>query len=172
MLIQLNTTISSLSYETMSSQISQTDAIESGKILEFDLYKIGYKVQTEKIKIADSTTIKFLSDIDNDNTLDSIRYFVGNKYDMSNTPNPNDIPFYRKVNNNQPEMIGAATEFNLAYFDSSGMQLNYGSLSNVAGRKKIRSIRTLIRFEAAEPQDSVYQGVDFLRIIRPKNLNF
>jgi len=172
MMIQLNTTISSLSFETQSSQISQIDAIESGKILEFDLYKIGYKVQTEKIKIADSTTIKFLSDIDNDNTIDSIRYFTGNKSDLPNSPNPNDKPVYRKFNNNQPEMIGAATEFNFAYFDSSGTQLNYSSLSNVSGRKKIKSIRALIRFETAEPHNSVYQGVDFLRIIRPENLNF
>lgn len=171
MIIKLNTDISAYSYEMQSQQRSQTDAIETVKILEFDLYKIGYKVTGEKIKMADSTAIKYFTDIDNNGVIDSIKYYIGNESDLPNSSNPNDKPFYRKRNNNQAEIIGTVTTFNLGYFDSTGTQLSYSNLSNSSEREKIRSIRALFSFEANEPHNSVYQGVNFLRIISPKNLD-
>ena len=171
MIIKLSTDISASSYEMQSHQISQENAIETVKTLEFDLYKVGYKVTGEKIKIADSTTIKYFADIDNNDVIDSIKYYIGNESDLPNTTNPNDKPFYRKRNNNQAEMIGTVTTFNFAYFDSTGALLSYSDLANASEREKIRSIRALIGFEANEPYESVYQGVDFLRRISPKNLD-
>lgn len=170
MINKLNTDISVSSYEMQSHQISQTNAIETVKILEFDLYKIGYKVTGEKIKIADSTTITYFTDIDNNDVIDSLKYYIGNESELPSTLNPNDKPFYRKRNNNQAEIIGTVTTFNFEYFDSTGTQLSYNNLLNASEREKIRSIRALIGFEANDPYNSVYQGVDFLRIIRPKNL--
>ena len=171
MIIKLSTDISASSYEMQSHQISQENAIETVKTLEFDLYKVGYKVTGEKIKIADSTTIKYFADIDNNDVVDSIKYYIGNESDLPNTTNPNDKPFYRKRNNNPAEMIGTLTTFNFAYFDSTGAQLSYSDLANASEREKIRSIRALIGFETNEPYESVYQGVDFLRRISPKNLD-
>lgn len=171
MIIKLSTDISASSYEMQSHQISQENAIETVKVLEFDLYKVGYKVAGEKIKIADSTTVKFLADIDNNDVIDSIKYYIGTESDLANTTNPNDKPLYRKRNNNQAEMIGTVTTFNLEYFDSTDTQLSYSNLLNASERAKIRSIRALIGFEANEPHNSVYQGVDFLRRISPKNLD-
>lgn len=171
MMIHFNENVSSANFEILNSNISQEDAIETGKILEFDLYKIGFKATGEKIQLADSLEIIFFSDFNNDDVLDSIRYYVGNTSELSHTSNPDDRPLYRKVNTNTVNAIGAVTDFNFAYFDSSGSQISYPSLSNSAVREKIKSIRILIGIEAAEPVNSVYHGVDFFRIIRPKNLN-
>lgn len=172
MMVELNTNISASSFEMLSGQMAQANAVQSGEVLEYDLYKIGYRATGEKIVIADSTTIKFLSDIDNNSAMDSVRYYLGNKSELPYTTNPNDMPLYRKLNNNNAEMIGTTTSFSLTYFDSSGAQLKYQDLKNSTERRKIRSIKTSILFEATEPHNSAYQAVDFSRVIRPKNLNY
>jgi hypothetical protein len=170
MMIHFNTNVSSANFEILNSNISQEDAIETGKVLEFDLYKIGFKVTGEKIQIADSLEIKYFADFNNDDVIDSIRYYVGNTSELNHTSNPDDRPLYRKVNANPANAIGAATDFNFAYLDSTGSQISYASLSNASVREKIKSLRILVGIEAAEPVNSVYHGVDFFRIIRPKNL--
>lgn len=171
MMLQFNMNLSTSSAEMLSSQIVQANGIETGKVLEYDLYKIGYKVTGEKIQIADSTVIRYLTDIDNNDVIDSVRYYVTDSTSLANTTNPRDMLLYRKLNTNTPEIVGAVTSFNLSYFDSTGAELSYINLQNSATRERIKSIRVVASFEAEEQFNSIYQGIDYFRIIRPKNLN-
>jgi hypothetical protein len=171
LLIRFNGDMATNSYEMVSGQQSHQNAIATIRILDSDLYRIGHKVSGEKIKTADSTTLKYYSDLDNNGVVDSLLYYTGQVTALNSTTNPKDKPIYRKLNTNQPELIGAVIRFRLTYFDSTGTQLTYTNLTNATEREKIKTIRMQIGFESDTPQDSVYQGVDLIRTIRPKNLN-
>ena len=65
---------------------SQTEIIQLGRIIEFDLNKIGYDVPTatRKIVTADTARLKFKVNLwDVPGKIDSVEYILG---DMSRTP--------------------------------------------------------------------------------------
>ena len=84
-----NTASSSVILFTTIEQRKITDASE---LIEYDFYKIGYRIPDEKIFVADSNEIKFYSDIDDNNVVDTIHYYVGNTSDLSYTSNPKNKP--------------------------------------------------------------------------------
>ena len=69
-------------------------------ILEYDFSKIGYRVPpgTAAITALSDTTIAFIGDVDNDNSVDSVSYYLGPKSEPSESENPNDRYLYRKIN--------------------------------------------------------------------------
>jgi len=168
--IGINLRISMSSSETLNSTLTQRDAVESSQILEYDFYKIGYRIPGEKIAIADSTTIKYYADVNDDGTADTISYYVGTTAEMSSTMNPNDKPLYRIQNSEPPYISSVVTEFRLAYLDSAGNQFSYDSLNNAAQRARIRGIETTVEFESGYPIDGAYQAVQLVRSISPRNL--
>ena len=168
MIVNFNIQLNTFSSGMLSSSITQGDAVVSGQILEYDLYKIGYKVVSAKIKSADSSSITYYTDLQNTGTVDSVTYYTGNINALSSTTNPNDKPLYRKQNTQSPIKIADVTGFNISYFDSSGTKIAFPSTPQL--RSKIRTLNVAIRFEAQEPTDGFYQGVDWERTIRPKNL--
>lgn len=95
-------------------------------IMETDFRKIGYckdwtKIPdpSQSIRIADSTRLRFLTDVDNDGTLDSITYSLGPTSELATTPNPSDRYLYRQVNNGAPfPMNLGITQFSLRYYDT------------------------------------------------------
>ena len=48
--------------------IEQSKVTDASELVEYDIYKIDYRIPDEKIAIADSNVIKFYADI-NDNDL-------------------------------------------------------------------------------------------------------
>jgi len=103
------------------------------KILEEDFRKIGYCADWKKIPdpsksilLADSTRIKFLTDIENDGNVDTIDYKLGPTTDLTNTPNPRDRLLYRVVNRvvKQEANLGI-TQFKLLYYDALGDTLDF-----------------------------------------------
>ena len=107
----------------------------TARVLENDFRKIGYCADWKKIPdpsksilLADSTKIKFLTDIPENGTgsVDSIYYYLGPTSELTQTPNPRDRFLYRVVNNESPKGINlGVTQFKLFYFDALGDTLDF-----------------------------------------------
>ena len=128
-------------YNNNSDLITQQNLSTVVLLLENDFRKIGYMGDwtkagqidpTKAILYADSTSIKFMGDIDNNGVMDTVYYYVGPTSELSGTPNPNDRILYRSVtstnsSNNPLTKSGnmGITQFSLAYFDDFGNQLSF-----------------------------------------------
>ena len=168
MLVNFNVQLNTFSSDMLSGNITQGDAIVSGQIIEYDLYKIGYKANGNKITYADSIRITYNTDLQNKGVVDSVTYRIGTTNDLSSTSNPDDRPLLRIQDNQSPIRIAAVSDFKIEYYDSIGTEIT--TLSSQAKRDEVRTLKISIRFEAPEAIDGYYQGVDWERIIRPKNL--
>ena len=163
-----NTASSSVILFTTIEQRKITDASE---LIQYDFYKIGYRIPDEKISVADSNEIKFYTDIDNNNEIDSVHYFVGNTTDLSYTSNPNDKPLYRQRNNHDSLLTEIpVVDFNLSYYDSLGNSLDYSALTNSAVRDLIKSIKIKITVESDELYADEYRASEWKKKISPKNI--
>jgi hypothetical protein len=94
-------------------------------IVEYDFRKIGYCANrnnlpnpSKSIPYADTSSIKFYTDIDGDGNVDSIHYYLGPTSELTGTPNPRDRLLYRVVNNETPVSSNLGiTQFYIRYFD-------------------------------------------------------
>ena len=170
MLMQVNLQISSFSTEVNQTMFTQSAAYSSAQILENDFYKIGYRISGDKVKLADSTKIKYYVDLNNDGAADSIYYYPGTTSELSTSPNPNDKPIYRVENSGSPNIASIATDFKITYYDAMNNQLSYASLTSSTERNKIMNIQIYLKFESDYMVDSVYQGIEWQKTVRPKNL--
>lgn len=125
----------------LSIQQNLTTLVE---MIEYDFRKIGYFVNPDStidprtgmlginpsnsIISADSISIKYYTDIFipfveayQIGDVDSVRYYLSNTSECSETPNPRDRILYRVVNNEMavPSNLGV-TQFHLIYFDILG----------------------------------------------------
>jgi hypothetical protein len=110
--------------------LCQQNLVELTKLLEYDFRKIGYCKEPDRlpnptlaILLADSTRIKFLTDLDLDGTgpdgfPDSLYYYLGAPGGMMN--NANTCILYRVVNNLPAygSNLGV-TSFKLTYYDQN-----------------------------------------------------
>ena len=168
-LFRLNTSATSNLYNNTSEANVQSAMISVGTVLENDFRKIGYckdwtKIPdpTKAILFADTSSIKFLTDINNDGTVDTIDYYLGPTSELLNTPNPRDRLLYRVVNNEAPKSSNVGiTEFKLIYFDSFGNVLT----TPVNPPGQIQKMQIDLRVENPEPIDSTYV-VAFWRQLR------
>ena len=120
-------------YKGSGDLVAQQNLSSIIQVLEYDLRKIGYCADWKKIPapnqsilLADSTKLKFLTDVDEDGDMDSIFYYLGPTSELSSTPNPRDRFLYRVTNNEAPVGVNLGViQFNLAYFNSLGNQLDF-----------------------------------------------
>ena len=95
------------------------------ELVEQDLRRVGLALEDPRsgIESADSTSITFLGDLDNDGAPDRIRYELGSRDEASNTSNPHDRILYRLVNG-EPRRDTAlgVTRFRLTFRSSSGSE--------------------------------------------------
>jgi hypothetical protein len=111
----------------------QENLVEVTKLLEYDFRKIGYCKEpnklpdpTKAIVLADSTRIRFFSDVDltgsgPDGILDSVYYYLGPTSELASTNNPRDRLLYRVVNTQPAKGANlGVTSFKLLYFDGQG----------------------------------------------------
>ena len=151
--------------------IEQQKITDVSELIEYDIYKIGYRIPDEKIAIADSNEIKFYTDINNDDVVDSVHYYLGETTDLSSTTNPNDRPLHRQRNDQESlHSQIPVVDFQLSYFDSIGNSLDYSSLTSSAGRDLIKSIKIKISVESDEMYDEKYRTSEWKKKISPKNL--
>ena len=168
-LYRTNASATENTYNNGSDLIVQEDITTIVQILENDFRKIGYcedwtKIPdpTKSIIYADSSSIKFLTDTQNNGTVDTLYYYLGPTSDLPNTPNPNDRILYRQVDDNPPQGISlGVTEFNMLYFGALGDTLGFPIVTTGA----ISSMQITIRVENSESYN--YKYVDaFWRQIR------
>jgi len=136
----------------------QQNLVEITKLLEYDFRKIGYCKEpnlipdpTKAILLADSTRIKFLTDVDltgtgPDGNIDSVYYYLGPTSELASTTNPRDRMLYRVVNAAAPKGANlGVTSFILKYFDGQGNAI--GSPVTGANLQKIQTIQISIIVE-------------------------
>jgi hypothetical protein len=167
--VNINTTTSSSAL--LFTTIEQRKITAATELIQYDFYKLGYRISDEKISVADSNEIKFFTDIDNNDVVDTIHYYVGETTDLSYTTNPNDKPLYRQ-RNWQDSLLAEipVVDFNLSYYDSIGNSLDYSSLTSAAGRDLIKSIKIKITVESDEMYADEYRTSEWKKKISPKNL--
>ena len=168
-LLAVNINNSASSSVILFTTLEQQKVTDVSELIEYDFYKLGYRIADEKIAIADSNEIKFYTDIDNNEFADSIHYYLGETTDLSYTSNPKDKPLYRKRNDSLVTEM-PVVDFNLSYFDSIGNTLDYASLTSSAGRELIKSIKIKITVESDEMYDDHYRTSEWKKKISPKNL--
>ncbi len=168
-LYRTNASATENTYNNGSDLIVQEDITTIVEILENDFRKIGYcedwtKIPdpTKSIIYADTSSIKFLTDTQNDGTVDTLYYYLGPTSDLPNTPNPNDRILYRQVDNNPPQGISlGVTEFNMLYFGALGDTLSFP----IATPGAIASMQITIRVENSAAYNNKYEDA-FWRQIR------
>jgi hypothetical protein len=139
------------------------------QILENDFRKIGYCADwnnfpdpSKAIVFADTSNIIYLTDIDLDSDMDSIRYYLGPTSELSSTPNPRDRLLYRVLNHESPLASNlGVTQFKMVYFDALGDTI-YPPIT-VAG--SITSIEINLSVESVAAYDQKYSSA-FWRQIR------
>ena len=168
-LFRLNTSATSNLYNNTSEANVQSAMISVGSVLENDFRKIGYCKDWTKIPdpskailYADTSSIKFLTDINNNGIVDTLYYYVGPTSELLNTPNPRDRLLYRVINNAPPKSSNVGvTKFKITYFDSFGNILT----TPVNPPGQIQKMQIDLQVENPEPIDSTYV-VAFWRQLR------
>lgn len=130
------------------------------QVIENDFSKIGYcKGQfidfSKAIVLADTSRIKFLSDIDKDGLYDSVYYNLGPTTDLSNTTNPRDRILYRtSYDTTNPGIYKypGITIFKLAFYDTSGNLMS----CPVTKPNIIEKVQISIKMESAEAYNGNY----------------
>lgn len=169
-LFRLNASATSNLYNNNSEANVQSAMISVAAVLEDDFRKIGYckdwtKIPdpTKSILMANTSSIKFLTDVNNDGIVDTLYYYVGPTSELSNTPNPRDRLLYRVVNSETPKSSNVGiTEFKITYFDTFG---NIITSLPVSPTSKIQKMQIDFQVENPEPIDTTYV-VAFWRQLR------
>lgn len=164
LVLSVNGNVSQMATEEQMRLMVQENITELAEEIEYDFRKIAYRFSTPSSAIisADSVSIKFWCDIDNDGVQDSVRYWLGPTSGTPGTPNPRDRILYRKVNN---QTIGGAlgvVDFRLTYFNSSGAQ--------TANLTQVKSILFSLTVESPFPIDTTYTQSSWSALVRPRNL--
>lgn len=129
----------------------QENLVAVTQLLEYDFRKIGFCKEpnnltdpTRAILLADTSRIKFLTDIDRDGTgpdgvLDTMFYFLGDTSQLSQTPNPRDRYLYRQVMGEDAKSANlGVTSFSMRYFDRMGVPI-----PTPVGATELQKIQTI-----------------------------
>lgn len=127
-MLKLNGNAAQNVYMNSGEVVCQQNLVNEAQILETDFRRIGYSSdytniqdQTKSILLADTSSIKFIADIDQNGKMDTIYYYIGPATELNVTANPRDKILYRIVNGITPTGSDAGiTRFYLVYFDYNG----------------------------------------------------
>jgi hypothetical protein len=118
-----NDAVRELYIDTLDNAV-YTELDAAGEIIEYDFSRIGLGVNDPNDDVltqADSTDLRYVMDVNGDNTFETMRYYLSGVSAAASTPNPNDRYLYRVVNGGANEAIcGGVTDFKITYFDVSG----------------------------------------------------
>jgi hypothetical protein len=168
-LFQINSTAVENNYTGSGELTAQQNLSTIVQVLEHDFRKIGYcadwnkiPVPTKAILSADSTSIKYLTDVDSDGNVDSMYYYLGPTSELLSTSNPRDRILYRVVNNEAPIGVNlGVTQFNLCFFDVLGNLINFP----IAVTGEIYTMQIDLTVEDVDAYDEKYSTA-FWRQIR------
>lgn len=170
-----NSRFADFSEEFISTQSAQSEISNVSEIIEHDLYKIGYKVTTDKILNAKGTQLTYLTDNLDDGKIDTIDYYylsAQNYLSVAEQKISTDKILFRKVNLDSASTLSRIKDLLFVYYDSAGTVLTYADLLNGASeRNKIKSIGVSIEIAFTELTDTSNNHVSkFNERIYPRNL--
>jgi hypothetical protein len=156
-------------YRGTGNLIAQTNLATIVRILETDFRKIGYcadwkqiPVPTSAILFADSTSLRYLTDVDKNGSVDTMYYYFDAATDIPGTTNPRDRFLYRVVNSETPIGVNlGVTQFKMEYFNALGTKLNFP----ISDPREIYTMQIDISVEDMDAYDQKYQTI-FWRQIR------
>lgn len=169
---RVQTNLNTAMYANSFTQVTQHNAVELARQLEFDFTRIGFKVPTNKVTLADSTRIKFRSDFSNNGTISDIEYRIGTTNDADETPNPLDFPLYRKDQNGEIEQLWGTTYFRIDYYNMEYQKLATPVVAD--SLPKIYAIWLNFVMEGREPAgsaiDTTYYSITWQKLVYPRNM--
>lgn len=165
----LHFSLSAKATDNLYSTNLEYNIVAVAETFENDLYKAGYRVTGDKIIIADSSEIKFLTDINNDGNVDSLYYRVGNVSELDSTENKNDRILYRTLNN-VTNVLDYVTGLKISYYDSCFTQIDYANLSNANWKSAIRGIKIELFKETEDKINGKFIKSEWNKVINPINL--
>ena len=173
--IQIN--INASMYQNTHNVITQSNAVELARQIEYDFLKMGFKVPTasQKIFVADTNKITFKSSLLNNGVIDSVQYSAGSTSEASFSSNAYDFPLKRKIGS-ETELVQqyGITRFKLTYFDVNNNVIAT-PIASVSQFAAVRSIKVFFRVESYDPvytpYDTTWAGVSWEKLIFPRNLN-
>ena len=174
-LMRLNGTVTEHYYITGSDRNLQRSLAETAILIERDFRKMGFCADPYKITetmdiviVADSDFISFYTDVDKDENLDIMTYFVSDTNALAATKNPRDRILYRQINSDTPLMISTnITRFLLEYYDVFGKVLT----SPVASPGNISHLKISMRVEDPEAYNEQYSNAYWQQVrLTSKNL--
>ncbi|MDZ7264324.1 MAG: hypothetical protein ONB16_07045 [candidate division KSB1 bacterium] len=165
MLNRFHTSINQTSQEKTLAANTISNAAAIVRLIEFDFNRMGLGVSstTPIIRLADSSRITFLSDIDANGNVDSIKYVLSIPDSARHTPNPRDRILYRIMNTqSQKDAALGVTRFRIRYFDILG-----NITTNV---NQMRTMEITLNLESIVPYDNRYATFSWQTKISPPNL--
>jgi len=166
MMVRFNSSLSETSKEQTLNALTIENSAAIIRLIEFDFNRMGLRVamNTNPIIQADSTRITFLSDIDSNGVVDTLRYFLSDTTAAGFTVNPRDRILYRLVNHQtQRDAALGVTHFRIRYLDSLGY-----TTTNIA---QMRTFEIRLRLESIAPYDQRYSSFYWETRISPPNLD-
>lgn len=162
MALRLNASANETTALYAGNAILQSNMTTFVEMLETDFRRIGYCRDWTKIpnparaiRIADSSRLRFWTDVDNDGGLDSVTYTLGSTSELTDTPNPRDRYIYRQVNTQTPQRINLGiTQFSLRYFDAENDPLSFP----VADPRLVYYMQISVAVESAVPYQQEYMN--------------
>jgi len=141
----------------------QMEVVQLADLIESDFRKIGYCEDPSKISdstliiiSADTSQIKFITDINRDGNIDTLQYYVSSTSALNMTKNPRDRILYRNHLEYPHEQLlnvsSNITHFYLRYFDS----LNFELSSPVTSPDLIAFMEISFKVEDSEAYDEQY----------------
>ena len=144
--------------------MAQKNVAEVASIIEFDLRKAGYGVPsaTTSILAISDTTIRFLADIDQNGTPDTLNYCLSSRLDAASTENPNDRYLYRSVNSSENDVGIGLTDLRFVFYSATGNQ--------TTNMDSIRTIKVGFTVQTLFAYSGQYGSASWSSQISPKNL--
>ena len=146
------------------------------KLIEHDFNRMGYGLETslyqpnvEVIVLADSNRIHFLSDINMDDTVNVVKYYLSDVSAADGTDNPEDKILYRLVDS-EPEADAAlgVTRFRIRYFKSDGSEVT--NLTDMTQLAQVRTFDITLMVESTIGYDDQYSSFYWQTKITPPNI--
>ena len=171
LVMSLSSMLTDTMYEKSQDLITQESAINLARIIEDDLYKVGFLVPGNPIITATADEIRFLADINKNGIPDTIRYYLGDSSNGESTPGSKNRPLFRVLNNEAPLNVAIGlVDFSFTYIDTEGTVMDYGDLAQPEHRALIRMIGFDIVVEAVDKGELEFLPIVIQRRISPKNL--
>lgn len=165
MINRFNSSFSQNSQEKVLDSITIQNASSIARLIDFDFNRMGLGVPqtTNIIRFADSSRITFLSDIDANGNIDSIKYILSIPDSANKTVNPRDRKLYR-IMNTQPQKDAAfgVTRFRIRYYDALGNQ--------VVDVRQMKTFEITLNVESVAPYNNRYSTFLWQTKISPPNL--